>query len=300
MSTRAIAISSTATDLLSLTKPRLSSLVLFTMAGGMWLAPTGISAARAAATLLSTAGIIAAANALNCYFEREIDRFMRRTRNRPLPARRMDPVLALWFAVSLAAISIPTLGLASNLLTAALGVAALVLYVFAYTPLKGRTWGAMFVGAVPGALPTLMGWTAATGSIALPGLVLFAILVVWQIPHFVAIALLCKEEYRAAGLLSLPLARGDQVARGYLAAFCALLIPVSLLLYPLKVAGPIYAASALVLGAAFLGGALAGWWRKWGPAGARQLFYLSLVYMAGLFIALWIDGASHADRWVSP
>ena len=166
MSTRAIATYATAADLLSLTKPRLSSLVLFTTAGGMWLAPAGMSAARAAATLLSTAGIIGAANALNCYFERNTDRLMKRTRNRPLPAGRIDPPVALWFATSLAAISVPALALASNLLTAVLGVAALVLYVFAYTPLKARTWLAMLVGAVPGALPTLMGWTAASGSIA--------------------------------------------------------------------------------------------------------------------------------------
>ncbi len=299
MSTRAVALSTTASDLLSLTKPRLSSLVLFTMAGGMWLAPSSLSPAHAAAALLSTAGIIAAANALNCYLERDIDRLMKRTRNRPLPAGRLDPSIARWFAVSLAAISLPTLALASNLLTALLALTALLLYVFAYTPLKTKTWYSMLVGAVPGALPALMGWTAATGSIAAPGLVLFAILFVWQIPHFVSIALFCKEEYRVAGLKSLPLARGDAVARGYTVAFCTLLIPVSFLLYPLKAAGPIYAASALVLGAAFLGTALVGLWRK-SSAGARQLFYVSLVYMAGLFIALWVDGAGRSGRWISP
>ncbi len=299
MSTRVVSASTTAADLLSLTKPRLSSLVLFTMAGGMWLSPAPLSPARAAAALLATAGIIAAANALNCYLERDVDRFMKRTRNRPLPAGRMDPSVALWFALSLAAISLPALALATNLLTALLGLTALVIYVFAYTPLKARTWLAMLVGAVPGALPTLMGWTAATDSIALPGLVLFAILFLWQIPHFVAIALFCKEEYRAAGLKSLPLQRGDAVARAYIVAFCAVLIPVAFSLYPLKVAGPIFAASALVLGTAFLGAALYGLLRRLGPAWARQLFYLSLVYMAGLFTALWIDGGSRASRWIA-
>jgi protoheme IX farnesyltransferase len=297
---RVVSLSTTASDLLSLTKPRLSSLVLFTMAGGMWLAPSSLSPARAAAALLSTAGIIAAANALNCYLERDVDRYMKRTRNRPLPAGRMDPSVALWFAISLATISIPALAAAANFLTALLGLAALVLYVFAYTPLKARTWAAMLVGAIPGALPTLMGWTAATGSIGMPGLVLFAILFLWQIPHFVAIALFCKEEYAAAHLKSLPLERGDAVSRAHIVAYCAMLIPVAFSLYPLKLAGPIYAASALVLGAAFLGTGLYGFWRRLGSGWARQLFYVSLLYMAGLFTALWVDGGSQASRWILP
>ncbi len=300
MNARVVSLSTTASDLLSLTKPRLSSLVLFTMAGGMWLAPVALSPARAAAALLATAGIIAAANALNCYLERDVDRYMKRTRNRPLPAGRMDPSVALWFAISLAAVSLPALALATNLLTALLGLTALVLYVFAYTPLKARTWAAMLVGAIPGALPTLMGWTAATGSIALPALVLFAVLFLWQIPHFVSIALFCKEEYAAAHLKSLPLQRGDAASRAHIVACCATLIPVALLLYPLKVAGPIYAASALVLGAAFLGIGLYGFWRKLGSAWARQLFFVSLLYMAGLFTALWVDGGSRASRWMVP
>jgi protoheme IX farnesyltransferase len=298
LNARVVSLSWTASDLLSLTKPRLSSLVLVTMAGGMWLAPAALSPAKAGAALLATAGLIAAANALNCYLEREVDRSMKRTRNRPLPAGRMDPSVALWFAISLAAISIPALALATNLLTALLGLSALVLYVFAYTPLKARTWTAMLVGAIPGAMPTLMGWTAATGSIAMPGLVLFAILFIWQIPHFVSIALFCKDEYAAAHLKSLPLQRGDAASRAQIVAYCAMLIPVAFSLYPLKVAGPIYAASALVLGAAFLGLGLYGFWNKLGPAWARQLFYASLFYMVGLFTALWIDGGGRASRWM--
>lgn len=298
MSTGAVSLSTTASDLLSLTKPRLSSLVLFTMAGGMWLAPASLSPARAAAALLSTAGIIAAANALNCYLERDVDRCMKRTRNRPLPAGRMDPAVALWFAISLAAISLPALALATNSLTALLGLGSFALYVFAYTPLKARTWAAMFVGAIPGAMPTLMGWTAATGSIGAPALVLFAILYFWQIPHFVAIALFCKDEYAAAELKSLPLSRGDAVSRAHIVAFCAVLVPVAFALYPLRVAGPIYAASALVLGAGFLGMGCYGFWRRLGSAWARQLFYVSLLYMAGLFTALWIDGGTRVSRWM--
>lgn len=298
MSTRAVSQPTTASDLLSLTKPRLSSLVELTMLGGMWIAPASRSPSQLAVALLSTAGIIGSANALNCYLERDVDRLMRRTQSRPLPAGRMDPAVAFRFGIFLAAISIPALGMVTNLLTAMLGLSALALYVLVYTPLKARTWKAMFVGAVPGALPTLMGWTAVTGSIALPGLVLFAILFLWQIPHFLAIALFCKEEYAAANLKSLPLEKGDAVARGYVVFYCAVLIPVTLALYPLKVAGPIYFATALVLGAAFLGTALHGYWRELGPDWARKLFRVSLFHMAGLFVALWLDGGARASRWI--
>ncbi len=248
MNARVVSLSTTASDLVSLTKPRLSSLVLFTMAGGIWLAPGSISPTRVVAAVLSTAGIVAAANALNCYLERDVDRLMARTRNRPLPSGRMDPQIALWFGLSLGTISLPALVLATNVLTGLLGLTALLLYVLVYTPMKARSYAAMLVGAVPGALPTLMGWTAVTGSIDPPALVLFAILFIWQIPHFIAISLFRKEEYAAAGLKSLPLERGDDLSRGQMAAYLGALVPVSVLLVPLKMAGTLYLVTALLLG----------------------------------------------------
>ena len=171
-----------ASDLVSLTKPRLSSLVLCTCAGGLWVAPGALTPGRWLLTLLGTAGTVGAANALNCYVERDVDRAMSRTRNRPLPAGRMEPVVALRFALVLAAVSLPVLALGSNLLTAGLGLLALLTYVFVYTPLKGHTDAAMLVGTVPGALPPLMGWTAVTGRLDAGGLVLFAILVCGSCP----------------------------------------------------------------------------------------------------------------------
>jgi protoheme IX farnesyltransferase len=244
--------------------------------------------------VLSTAGIVAAANALNCYLERDVDRLMARTRNRPLPSGRMDPQIALWFGLSLGTISLPALVLATNVLTGLLGLTALLLYVLVYTPMKARSYAAMLVGAVPGALPTLMGWTAVTGSIEPPALVLFAILFIWQIPHFIAISLFRKDEYAAAGLKSLPLERGDDLSRGQMAAYLGALVPVSVLLVPLKMAGTLYLVTALLLGLASFAVALYGWHRRLGQAWAHKVFVLSLFYLAFLFTALWLDGGVRA------
>jgi heme o synthase len=278
-----------ASDLLSLTKPRLSSLVLCTCAGGVWLAPGALTPGRWLLTLLGTAGTVGAANALNCYVEREVDRAMARTRNRPLPAGRMEPQVALLFALALASVSLPMLALGSNLLTTGLGLLALLTYVFVYTPLKPHTDAAMLVGAVPGALPPLMGWTAVRGHLDAPGLVLFAILFLWQLPHFLAIALFRKAEYQAAGLQTVPLRLGDSAARVWMLATTALLVPVTLVLFPLHVAGRFYLGVALLLGVAFLGVQAKGVLQRLGAGWARKSFFFSLLYLAGLFAALFLD-----------
>lgn len=289
MSARAVSLSSTASDLISLTKPRLSSLVLITTAGGMWLAPGYLGAGRALITLLATAGTVGAANALNCYLERHSDRFMDRTRNRPLPAGRMEPSVALWFGLSLAAVSLPALALGANLLTAALGLVSLLSYVLAYTPLKARTSAAMLVGAVPGALPPLMGWTAVTDVVDAGGFALFAILFLWQMPHFIAIALFRKEEYAAAGLKSVPIERGDESSRAQIVLYLVALVPMTLLPFQLHIAGGWYLAAASGLGLAFLGLGAWGFFRRLGKPWARQTFFFSLLYLTGLFAALMLD-----------
>lgn len=293
LNARADVITSSASDLLSLTKPRLSSLVICTAAGGMWLADRpDLGPGRIALTLLATAGTVGAANALNCYIERDSDRFMARTRNRPLPARRMEPLVALFFGLSLAAFSIPTLAISANLLTAVLGLVAFLSYVLVYTPMKSRSPHAMLVGAIPGAIPPLMGWTAATGKLDAIGLVLFAILFFWQLPHFIAIAMFRKPEYAAAGLTSVPLAKGDAVARTQMLAYTVVLVPVSCLLYPLGVAGAFYLAVAVVLGVVFLAMTAWGWWHEQGKTWARKVFLFSLVYLAGLFAVLMVNVTS--------
>lgn len=294
MSARAVSHqSSFASDLLSLTKPRLSGLVIATTAGGMWLAPGELTVSRILVTLLATSGTVGAANALNCYWERESDRFMARTRNRPLPSGRMEPGVALAFGLLLAAVSLPALALGANLLTAGLGLVALISYVLAYTPLKARTSTAMLVGAVPGALPPLMGWTAVTGQIDAGGYVLFAILFLWQIPHFIAIALFRKDEYAAAGLKSVPLERGDDSSRLQIVLYLVALVPMTLLPFQLRIAGAWYLAAAVVLGLSFLGLGAAGLFRRLGRTWARQTFLFSLLYLAGLFAALMLDSRGH-------
>ncbi|MFL5320860.1 MAG: heme o synthase [Myxococcaceae bacterium] len=281
---------SVASDLLALTKPRLSSLVLFTTAGGIYLAPGSMSVTRVFVTLLATAGVVGAANALNEYMERDSDRFMPRTASRPLPAGRMEPAVALWFGIAIAAVCIPALYFSANLLTAALAALAFFSYVLMYTPLKARSHHAMLMGALPGALPPLMGWTAKTGSVGAAGLILFAVLFFWQLPHFLAIALFRKEEYAAAGLKSVPLVKGDAVARWQAVGYIVPLIAASIALYVVHAAGMLYLIAAVVLGAALLAEAVYGIVKNAGHVWAKQLFLLSLVYLSGLFLALWIDG----------
>ena len=284
---------SPAADLLSLVKPRLSSLVLCTLAGGMWLAPGELSVARWVGTLLGTAGTVGAANAMNCWLERDRDRFMARTRLRPLPSGRMESGVALAFGILLAVFSLPLLAMASNGLTGWLGFLALVSYVAAYTPLKPKSPMAMLVGAIPGSLPPLMGWTAVTGRIGVGGLLLFGILFAWQMPHFLAIALFRKEEYRNAGYMALPLVSGDAATRIWMLVWTVLLVALSVLLVPFGVAGPLYLVVALALGGAFLVLVARGVLRREQKAWARKTFFFSLVYLAGLFAALLLSTRAH-------
>ena len=279
-------------DLVSLTKPRLASLVLCTLAGGMWLAPGSLPASKWLGTLLGTGLLVGAANALNCWAERDRDRLMPRTRNRPLASGRIAPDLGLTFGVLLASASMPMLAVGSNLLTLGLGLLALASYVVAYTPLKSRTAWALLLGTVPGALPPLMGWTAVTGTLDAGGLLLFALLVAWQIPHFLAIAMVRQSEYRAAGIRVFPLVYGARATRVWIAIWAFLLVGVSLLLAPLGLGGPLYATVAAVAGAVFLlvvlRGACAGGGRAW----AGQVFRLSVVHLTVLFTALLLSADS--------
>lgn len=280
---------STLRDVVALTKPRITLMVVITAAGGMWLAPEAVSGRVIALMLATTAMVVAAANSLNCYLERDSDRFMERTRLRPLPDGRLDPRVALVVGVVLGLVSVPALTFAVNPLTGLLGAIALVSYVAVYTPMKPVSSIALLIGAVPGALPPLMGWTAATGSLDAPGIVLFAIMFVWQIPHFIAISIFRQEEYERAGLKVLPSVRGVPYAKLQSALYAALLVPISLLLYPLRVTGPFYLATAVVLGVAFAGTAIYGLREDAGREWARKLFIVSLVYLTVLFGAIVLD-----------
>jgi protoheme IX farnesyltransferase len=274
-----------AKDLMLLAKPRLSGLVVLTTAGGVALAPGHMGAARALVTIAGTAAVVGAANALNCWLEREVDARMRRTRDRPLPAGRVEPFVALALGLAVPIFALPILALVANPLTALLAFVALTVYVAVYTPMKRRSTLALFVGAVPGAIPPLLGWTAVTGRVEPGGLALFALLFAWQLPHFLAISIYLAEDYARGGLRVFALVHGERATRAWIAASAALLLLVSLALLPLRVAGPAYGIVAGVAGVALLAGALSGLGRT-GGRWARHLFLGTLLHLTALFAAL--------------
>jgi protoheme IX farnesyltransferase len=276
-------------DLVRLTKPRITSLVVATFAGGVWLAPGSLPRWRLVMTLIGTALIVSASNVINMFLERDQDRLMDRTRARPLPEGRLSPESALAFGTALACAALPLLFLAGNALTGFLAAIAFFSYVAVYTPMKRQSAVALFVGAVPGAIPPLMGWTVATGRLDAPGLVLFAILFFWQIPHFLAIAIFRSTDYQRAGFKVLPLEASALTTRVYILVFSVVLVAATILLEPLRVAGPRYAVVAALLGATQIGWGLAGFRRDAARPWARSLFFFSIVYLTLLFVALIID-----------
>jgi protoheme IX farnesyltransferase len=277
-------------DIVALAKPRILMLVMITATGGLMLAP-GVAALPVAISLLvGTALIVGSANALNMYLEREIDCHMARTRNRPLPAGRMEPGAALVFGLGLALTGVPILTFGVNPLTGMLGVIAHLSYVLVYTPLKQRTPAAVWVGAVPGAMPPLLGWTAVTEQLTWGALAVFGLMLLWQVPHFHAIAMFRVEEYRRAGLKTLPGERGADVARRSIALVLVAQLAVSVAIFAFGVAGYVYLAAALVLGVGYLFYGLKGYMTAGGPAWARKLFFISLVYLPVIFAALVLDG----------
>lgn len=278
-----------ARDLVALTKPRLASLVLCTAAGGALLAGGRLRDASVALALVGTTLAVAGAHVLNCWLERDLDARMHRTRGRPLPARRVDPSVALAFGLGLSILSVPVLWVGVNALTGALGLVALLSYVAAYTPMKTRSPWALWVGAVPGALPPLMGYTAVTDAIAAPGLALFAVMFFWQLPHFLAIAVLGREDYARAGVRTVLAEWGERSARWHTFLWTIPLVAASLDPSLLARTGWLYPLTAGVLGGVFLGAGLHGLrardLRRW----ARREFLLSLLYLTGLFLALVVD-----------
>lgn len=276
-------------DLVGLTKPRLSGLVIFTGGGSLLLAPQNVSVGHAVASVAGLVGVVAAANTLNNYLEQETDALMARTASRPLPTHRMAPSVALAQGLVLTALSVPLLTFGANPLTGLLGAIALVIYAFIYTPMKRQTALATLVGAIPGAMPPLMGWTAASGRLEAGGLLLFALLFLWQIPHFLAIGLYRAAEYQAAGMVIHANSLGPVATRRRIAAWTVLLVAATGLLVPLGVGGWLTGAGAALLGLGFLARALAGLRPGADDVWARGLFRYSLVYLTGLFGVLAVD-----------
>ena len=285
----AATLGTTARDLLALAKPRVTLLVVITTAGGLWLAPGSLSWAALFATLAGTVLVVAAANTLNCWWERESDKHMARTRTRPLPAGRMQPGAALALGLGLSLVSVPLLTALVNPLTGILAAIALFSYVLVYTPMKQHSPHAVIIGSIPGAMPPLMGWTAVTGSIDAAGLVLFGILFIWQIPHFIAISLYRQQEYARAGIHTVPGTYGPTIARWHMLGWSVVLVPVSLALWPLGIAGPIYLGMAALLGVGLVGLAVRGLRAERPVAWARSYFLYTLAYLTLVFAALLVD-----------
>lgn len=281
---------SRAADLVTLTKPRLNLLVLVTALAGLYLAsPGGVPVAVLIHTLIGTALVAGGAAALNMAWERDTDRAMRRTRARPVPAGRLSSAQGTMFGAALSAAGLVELALGANLTAAAVAAFTLVSYVLVYTPLKRQTSLATLVGAVPGALPPVIGWAAATGTVDVPALVLFGIVFFWQMPHFLAIAWMYRDDYADAGIPLLPVLEPDGRRTGIQALlYAAALWPVSLLPVLVELAGAPYAAIATLLGFGFI--ALAGRFaRERSLATARHLFLGSILYLPLLWGALVVD-----------
>ncbi len=276
--------------LYELTKPGITRMVVLTAAAGYYLAaPTAFDVPGLLHALLGTALAASGSLALNQYAEREIDGSMGRTCGRPLPSGRLSAGAAALFGLLLSAVGLLYLIVFSNLLTAVLVALSILTYVLLYTPLKRRSWTATLVGAVPGALPVLAGWTAAHGSISAGGLALFAVLFLWQMPHFYALAWMYRDDYRRAGfrLLTVDDANGDRTVR-HILGFTLALVAASALPTLLGVTGTAYLIGAIVLGAGF-------YWvarvfaRQRTDRNALRLFLGSVMYLPALLILMVAD-----------
>ena len=276
-------------DYLELSKARIVFMVLITTAAGYLAGAEHVSAMLLINTLVGTALVAAGTNALNQYVEREHDGKMNRTRMRPLPDGRISPRAALLFSAAIAIIGTVYLGLTVNWLTAFLGAFTLTSYIFVYTPLKRVSTICTLIGAVPGAIPPLMGWTAATGEMAAGGLIVFGILFLWQLPHFMAISWLYRDDYAQAGyvMLSTLDKNGSAVAREAI-GYSLLLLPVSIAPYFIGMTGPVYLIGATLLGLALLAGAMK-FHRDRTMRSARTLFMTSNLYLLTVMLLLVID-----------
>ena len=287
--TRGVARSRSA-DFLSLTKPRLNTLVLITSAAAYYLADgQRLPLLHLVHTMIGTALVAGGASALNQHWERETDRLMRRTRLRPLPDARVHPHEAMWFGIALAVIGLAQLAWFVNPLTAIIAGLTLFSYVLMYTPLKFKTSLSTLVGAIPGALPALIGWTAVTNSLSAGGWILFGIVFMWQMPHFLAIAWMFRDDYANAGIPLLPVSEPDGRSTGRQAVlYTAGLLPISLLPMAVGMSTAYYLVGALTLGAVLMVLSLEFAASRSMPA-ARRLFYGTILYLPLLWIALLAD-----------
>ena len=277
-------------DFVTLAKPRLNLLVLMTTTAGLYLAaPDGVALPVLVHTLLGTALVAGGASALNQVLERDTDALMRRTRNRPVASGRLRAIEGSMFGLGMSAAGLAELAIGVNVLCAAVAALTLVSYLLLYTPLKRHTSLATLVGAVPGALPPVLGWAAAANDVTLPALVLFGIMFFWQMPHFLAIAWLYRDDYAAAGIPLLPVLEPDGHRTGRQALlYGTALWPVSLMPSLVGLAGDFYIAVATVLGLTLIA-LCAKFARDRSAQTARQLFLFSITHLPLLLGALVVD-----------
>ncbi len=273
-----------------LTKPRITLLIVLTSAAGFALASPGqVNYPALAAAMFGIALLSSGIATLNQYMERDLDALMRRTADRPLPSGRLLPWEALCFGVALTVTAEIYLAILVNPLSGLLGLTVIAGYLFAYTPLKTRTTLSTMVGAFPGAVPPLIGWAAARGELSIEAWVLFAILFLWQFPHFLAIAWMYREDYGRANILMLPVVEPDgRVTGQQIVVYTVLLLPVSLLPTALGISGKIYLYGAIVLGLLFLYSSLRAAFSK-SRQEAKRLLLASVIYLPLLFILMVVD-----------
>jgi protoheme IX farnesyltransferase len=280
-----------ARDYLELSKSRIVFMVVITTAAGFLFAAKAVDPLLLLHTLIGTALVAAGTNALNQYVERDHDAKMHRTRTRPVPAGRITPRAALLFSSAIAVLGTLYLGVLVNWLTALLGAFTLTSYIFVYTPLKRMSTICTIIGAVPGAVPPLMGWTAATNELALGGWLVFGILFLWQLPHFMAISWMYRDDYARGGfaMLSVRDSDGAAVARDAVLYSIALLF-VSVLPWFFGLAGVAYLIGATLCGAAMLALSIRFFFDR-GVRNARSLFMTSNLYLLTVMLLLVVDAA---------
>ena len=284
------------TNYAMLLKPRVMSLVVFTAAVGMFLAPGGVTAIgplTAVIAILCIAIGAGASGAINMWYDRDIDLHMLRTKNRPLPAGRLEPMEALAFGVFLSIGSVAAMAYWVNVTSSALLALTILYYVFIYTVwLKRRTPHNIVIGGASGALPPVIGWAAVTGDVGLGAIFLFAIIFLWTPPHTWALALFRRGDYEAAGVPMLPVVAGERETKRQMLIYTAILIPASLLPVAFALSGAVYGVAALALGGGLARHAWAVWKDDSGPDGgktARPMFFFTLLYLFLIFAALLAD-----------
>jgi len=281
-------------DYIALTKPRITWLILMSTAVGYFFGlPDGLHGAidwiKLLHTIIGTGLIASGTAALNQWYERDADRKMRRTENRPLPSGKMSAASAMWFGIALAVLGYLEMWLGANLLTANLGAFTLGSYLFLYTPLKQRSALATVIGAVPGAMPPMIGYAAASGDLSPAAWALFAILFLWQFPHFLAISWMYREDYARAGILMLPVVdpNGHSTSR-QMVIYASTLIPASLFPCLLGMTGKIYLVGALILGAWFLYSGFRVFLDET-RVRARQVLLVSVIYLPLIYGLMVFD-----------